>query len=221
MADDWEIKELDPTRPHLVIAEGKEDVLALRRLVREVGRHDMMVGQVGGKDKKFTEKLATIGTLPHFTDYVKSVVVVGDADGDPQGAFQELCRALEAASRADIDLAFVVPDNPGTFASGPPKVGVFLWPRPGEKGCLETLCMESVGSGPRVECIDQFMQCAQDAGAPVRLEGSPGWKARAHAFMATTQDPRAAVGAGFDRSKNVWQMSSDVWKPIKSFLGQL
>lgn len=221
MPKQWKIEELDPSKPRLVIGEGREDVLALRRLLRELSRNDVMVGQVGGNKDRFTDNLKAIGTLPRFVDIVKSIAVVIDADDDPEQAFAETCKALQAASLAQPELEVVPPDVPGTFAAGEPKVGVFLWPRPREVGCLETVCLESVAEDRRVPCIDKFMRCAEEAGAPVRKTGSQRLKARAHAFMATTPDPRAAVGAGFDRSKNIWDLGSPVWEPIKDFLAQL
>ena len=218
MAREWEITSLDPGKPHLVVTSGREDVLALERLINELGRSDVMVGTIGGDDN-LTAKLPALTTLPNFAHYVKSFVVVLDADDNPNTAFSKIQNALAGPSPAGINL--VAPRRVGMFSTSTPKVGVFLWPRPGQTGCLETLCMGSVAADGRVYCIKQFLKCAEEAGAPVRVTGSQRLKARAHAFMATTDDPRAAVGAGFDDSKNVWDMNSPAWQPIKDFLQNL
>jgi hypothetical protein len=219
MAQPGKIRALDPGKPAVVVAEGSQDVMALQRLVEDLRRHDILVGCAGGGGEAFLAELKAITTLPHFRDWVKSLAVVADADDDPSEAFRSICAALDHASRNGIRL--VPPPRPGTYSSADPRVGVFLWPMPGKKGCLESLCLGSVAGDGRIPCIAQYLTCAKDAGAQLATAISQRCKARAHAFMATTPDPRAGVGAGFDHRRNVWDMNSPVWQPIKDFLQQL
>lgn len=210
MSEDLEITEIQDGVDKLIIAEGGNDVLAVRTLVRRLELAGFQVGMVHGKND-FFNKLQDITTLPYFDQRVKSVAVVSDADQDPDEAFRNVCKAL----RKNKNPTLQVPSKPFKMTDGAcPRVGVLLWPDCKSVGMLETVCLESVSDDPVFTCLDSFFVCVESQGVHIQPHRLP--KARAHAFLATREEPAAAVGQGF--RERYWNLDHRAWDCAKAFL---
>jgi hypothetical protein len=81
---------------------------------------------------------------------------------------------------------------------------------------LESVCVESVSSGPEMQCVGAYFACLQ--GKRVSLPTNMD-KANAHAFLAACLEPDKRVGeaalAGY------WPFDSAAFDGIKDFLREL
>jgi hypothetical protein len=71
-------------------------------------------------------------------DRVKHAVIVADNDDDPSGAFRAIIGELDGLlASGDISRGWPTVTGPGLVFVGDPSVSVWMWPAPGEIGCLE------------------------------------------------------------------------------------
>ncbi len=195
----------------LIVTEGGDGAHLFRRLVDDLGLSRFQIVSAEGKDH-FKPTLSVINTLSEFAAQIKAVGVVGDADDDPDKAFQEICDALREAGLSP-------PTSPDLLGAGFPKVRVLIVPTADERGTLETLCLEAVGADPRMRCVEDFVACVEAKGSAI--PDNRRGKAKAHAFLASCPDPVAGVGAGFTKRRDYWNLGDPVWDRAKEFLKSL
>ena len=173
---DFKLPQDNPIRrglPFVVVCEGHGDVCFIAELL-EHGRVD--VCNVGcptqkhfgdGKDAipKYLKAIAT------DKKGLRGVLVVVDADDDPNGNFEAMADALE-------DATFTRPRKPFTLEeSNGIRVGVFLMPKENQNGTLEDLLLEAVfKTSPKArDCVGKFADCVGHvvaSGTPVVREAA-------------------------------------------------
>ncbi len=198
----------------LLLVEGKDEVnfftAALRNHLRLGG---IQVIDYSGK-AKLSSFLRTLAADPAFAS-VTGVGIIRDADVTPAGATVAAAASAFDAVRGALTAAGVplpCPTGHGSFAAGPPRVGVFIMPDGIADGMLETLCINSVSGEAEFVCLTQFFACCQGHGVvPNNMH-----KARAHAWLACRPEPDKRVGeaalAGY------WPFGNAAFAPLWAFI---
>jgi len=164
------------TKPKLLLVEGNDEVNFFSALMTELNLENVQVRDVGGKSK-FRTRLKAVKVDQGYKTVI-SVGIVGDADENPNGAFDNICGALQSAGLPSpmAPLQSVAKDGL--------QVIVMILPDGKTPGMLEDLCLESVKETPAMLCVDEYFQCLGE-----RLEQLPGnlAKARMRAFLASME----------------------------------
>lgn len=193
----------------LLIAEGKDEENLFSKLIERIGLQGVQVIGRGGKTQ-LPLLLRILKADPAFS-MVHSLGITRDANADWQGAFRSVCAALEAEG-------LPVPTKVRTPTDGtpPPRVTVMILPRDNQKGVLEDVCLASVEEDPAMTCVNAYLACVCEQGgsSPRNLS-----KAKAHAFMASRNEPCVRVGEG--ALKGYWAFDHSAFDQIKDFLRQL
>ena len=143
----------------LVLCEGKEDLLVIEALATHAGIQGKLVfEQYGGKDKL----RSYLKNLKVRSEYVRGeyskILVTRDADRDFDSAWDALKGAVQAVFS-------ISPTSPGAWSQieSEPEIAAWVIPGVGEKGMIETLCVESTRSRiPEVfNCLDSFIGCLE------------------------------------------------------------
>ena len=165
------------TKPKLLLVEGKDEVKLFGKLLVDLGLVDVEIRDIMGK-AKFRQN---IKGLPRFTGFseVTSVGIVTDADKQPQGAFDSICDALEAAGLPR-------PTAPLQPVGDDPQVAVMILPGDGREGMLEDLCLESVAGDPAMPCLEEYLRCLEEQLEAGTFPGNPS-KSRVRAFLASRE----------------------------------
>lgn len=189
-----------------LLVEGKDAQNFFREIVRRLSLPDVDVQDFGGVDQ-LRQFLAAFVAAPEFGN-VRSIGIVRDAELSARGAFQSVRDALERA-------ALPAPTRPDESARGNPSVRVLILPGDGQPGMLETLLCRTFAESPVARCIDDFLQCAEDAGQPVHRRD----KARAHAWLATHPLPHVSVGVA--ALKGYWNVDHQALDEVRRFVTAL
>ena len=195
----------------LVVVEGKDEVEILCSLFTHMADdlpQDVHLYSADGKTE-IAKLLTGLRATPGFGDVV-SLAVIRDADTSAAGAFESITGALRSGELA-------APAQPGGFADGTPRVGVFIMPDGQGEGALEDLCLAAFEqSGDRAfECLEAYMDCLKGQG----IEPDHPSKAKGLAFLASRKEQPARFGALARKGGLPWDSSA--WDDLKSFLRQL
>ncbi len=163
-------------KPKLLLVEGKDEVNFFSALLVDLSLGDIQVQGVGGKSR-LRDRLKVVVRGPSH-EIITSVGIVRDADENPNGAFDSIRGALQAAG-----LPFPTAPLQPVVKDGL-QVMVMILPDGKTPGMLEDLCLESVKETPAMLCVDEYFQCLKE-----RLEQLPGnlTKARVRAFLASME----------------------------------
>jgi hypothetical protein len=85
---------------------------------------------------------------------LSGILVMVDADDKPAQRFQTMRKAL-------TDAEFPAPEKPFTITIAPPRTAIFLIPKEGENGTLDSLLLEAaLKHRPQMRvCLDNFCDC--------------------------------------------------------------
>jgi hypothetical protein len=207
----------------VLIVEGKDEEFFFNALLRHLGISGTEIFDVGGKTQ-FKNKLPGVLLHPGFREHVKSYAIIRDAEQNAVQTFESVQNILQNNRQP-------CPPVHNTFATGPPKVGVFIVPGNAEKGMLEDLCIRTIQSHPIMPCVDSFMDCIDGKvvwpvptapDAPIienyRMPNNPT-KARAKAFLAGNQTDLPSVGVA--AQAGVWNFDHESLQDLRNFLLQL
>lgn len=198
------------TKKKLLAVEGKDEVIFFKELFKHMGMYDIVqVLDVAGKDN-FKKEMPLLKKATGFSD-LEAIVIIRDADNSYQSAFESIKGVLEKIE------GLQVPNKPGEFSRGNPKVGVFIMPDNSSPGMLEDLCLETVKDKEEMECVKQFIACAKQLKNPPKEKDIP--KAQVQAFLAIKPDVPNSVGRG--AQKKIWNFDAAELNPLKVFLSQL
>jgi len=196
-----------PIREKKVLAvEGKDEVNFFDALLKHSRIAGFDIRDVGGKDK-FKEMLPVLVKVRGFSD-IEVLVVVRDADNDPDAAFDSVRDVLNGQK---LD----PPDHMNQFSDGNPRIGVFIMPGNSDTGMLEDLCLKTVEEHPAMECVNAFIDCASGLKYPPKIAA----KAKAQAFLAAMPKIVSSVGVG--AQKGYWNLDSDELDNLRSFIDNL
>ncbi|MFC2146764.1 DUF3226 domain-containing protein [Acidobacteriota bacterium] len=193
----------------LLLVEGKDEKIFFEELFKHMTKEDIVeVHDVAGKDN-FKKDMPTFVITPGFND-VETIAIVRDADDSCTSAFQSVEGVLKENS-------FLPPERPGEFSQGNPKMGVFIMPDNINPGMLENLCLETVKEKEGMECVNRFIDCANQLENPPKNRDIA--KAKVQAFLAIMPGVFDMVGLG--AKKGYWDFDSAALKPLKNFLSEL
>jgi len=196
-----------PIREKKVFAvEGKDEVNFFEALLKHLGITGFDIRDVGGKDK-FKKKLPALAHTSGFSD-IEVLVVVRDADNDPDAAFDSVRKVLRSQKLEP-------PDRMNQFSDGNPRIGIFIMPGNSDTGMLEDLCLKTVEEHPAMECVNAFIDCASGLNDPPKIVA----KAKAQAFLAAMPEIVNSVGVG--AQKGYWNFDSDELDNLRSFIDNL
>jgi len=167
----------DITKPKLLLVEGKDEVKLFGKLFADLGLVDVEIRNIMGK----TKFRRNIQALPKITGFgkVTSVGIVTDADRQPQGTFESICDALQAANLPS-------PTAPLQPVGDDPQVVVMILPGDGREGMLEDLCLESIADDPAMPCLEEHFRCLEEQLEASTFPGNPS-KAHVRAFLASME----------------------------------
>ena len=187
-----------------LFVEGKDEKNFFEIYIEHLSLENVIrVEDFEGKDK-LTEFLRLFKLRPDFEN-TTSIGIVRDADDNPKGAFASVQSSLD-------NNRLPRPGRIGEQAAGPPSVAVAILPGGEKPGMLETLLWESVGDPAIRRCVEDFLQCSEQAGQPIARRD----KALAHAFLATRPDPHVSVGVA--ARKHYWDFDHPAFDGLREFL---
>lgn len=191
----------------MVVVEGKDDVGFFYKLTDFLGLTDIYVMPVEGKGN-FPEKLSSLRNVSGFSKLTHLAII---RDRDEDNAFESVINILKQKMRFAE-----VPDKPGQFVKGKPKVGVFIMPGEAIGGkAIEDLCLKTVEEHSAMQCVSDFADCVS------KLEISPSnlSKAKVQAFLAAQPEIANTIGRG--AQKGYWDFDSPALGELKAFLEHL
>jgi len=201
------------TEPKLLLTEGADAYWFSKWAVSGYALSRIQVIDFGGNQQLET-KLTTLQRIPGYHQ-VEALGIIRDAESNASAAVESVQLALERAK-------LTVPDNAFEVKSGSPKVGIFLFPGPGngEKtprpGTLEDFCLFTVKGKPVMSCIDSFLDCVKDVGCDVRHPH----KASLHAYL-TANDKFVGMKLGEAGRAGAWDWEHPAFRAFKEFLYSL
>lgn len=195
---------LEIKKPKLLVVEGREEQMFFEALNQHLGLKKIQIMPIGGKEK-LRGNLKALVRSPGFPQVV-SLAVVRDADEDPDGAFQSVRDALQAAGLPTPEKAFEpVNENP--------RVAVLILPKADRSGMLEDLCLEAVVQDPAMECVERYFQCLQEKDLTLPHNIS---KAKVQVFLASR--PKAGLRLGEAAQAGYWPWDAEAFHQVKNFL---
>ena len=191
-----------------LLVEGNDERNFFGAMLRHLNLDGVQIQNFGGVNN-LRDFLTNLAELDDFFEGVDSVGIVRDAEISAQSAFQSVQGALR---NAGLD----VPDAPGVKTGGAPSVSALILPDNQSGGMLETLLCRTFENTPVDGCIDDFFDCVRErAGTqPHRPE-----KSRAHAYIATRDDPHLSVGVAAQRG--YWNLDHAAFDGVRRFLQSL
>ncbi len=190
----------------VLAVEGKDEVNFFEALLKHLGIVGFEIRDVGGKDQ-FKKKLPALVHTSGFSD-VEVLVVVRDADNDPDAAFDSVRDVL-------LYQRLEPPDRMNRFSNGNPRIGIFIMPGNSDTGMLEDLCLKTVGEHPAMGCVNTFIDCVSGLDNPPNIMA----KAKAQVFLAAM--PKIVNSIGVGAQKGYWNLDSDELIDLKSFIDNL
>ena len=200
---------LQITKKKLLVVEGNDEKNFFEELFRHMAKENITdILDVGGKDN-FKNSMPALTKISTFND-VEAIAVIRDANGSCQSAFDSVKRILK-------ENELLPPKKPGEFSRGNPKVGIFIMPDNKNCGMLENLCLETVADEAGMECVNRFIDCANQLENPPKNKDIP--KAKIQAFLAIMPEVPHRLGIG--AKKGYWDFDSAPLEPLKKFLWEL
>lgn len=191
-----------------LLVEGNDQRNFFGAMLRHMNMDGVQIHNFGGVDE-LRDYVANLADSDEFSQTVKSLGIVRDAEISAESAFQSVQSALRNAN-------MIVPNAPGVKADGSPSVSVFILPDNQSGGMLETLLCRTFENTPMNGCIDDFLDCAGDeTGERLRRPE----KSRAHAYIATTPEPQVSVGVAAQRG--YWNLDHAAFDGVRRFLRSL
>ncbi len=158
--EDEGIKELK--EPCLILCEGEGDSAFFRHLIEERRLAGFEVHSPrkplvsGGGRQRFGQLLTALKPIRGYRA-LTGIIVVSDNDDDPETSFGVVADQIAAAE------GYARPEAPLTVIRAPEvaPVVVMMIPWTGEKGTLESLCLESASAeySGIAACLDEYVRC--------------------------------------------------------------
>ena len=192
--------QISINQPCLLLVEGNDDQNFFNVVLKHCDRDDIQVLEFGGV-YKLRGYLSALVTTPGWQQVV-SLGIVRDAENDAESA--------KASVRGAVANAGLQMDGSA------PRVSLLVLPDGERPGMLETLLCDSFADSPINDCINEFLACSTErAGANVKRMA----KARAHAYLATREDPHVSVGVA--AQKDYWDLGHPAFEQLRDFIAGL
>lgn len=208
-------KENEVQFTKLIIVEGNHERDFFSAWLNHLNLTEIQVLPIGGKTR-LAENLRPLVKQPKFSQ-VESIIIVRDADDNPDGAFQSVCSALSGVN-------LPVPGSPEHYITqNNIKVAAVITPCNGRVGALEEILLETAETDPLYPAAIEFissgtrtLDLTQARLAP--LPHKQG-KAKIHAFLATFEEPDKDPGKA--ALAGVWNFDHPALNPIREILEQM
>jgi hypothetical protein len=178
-----------PEQPHLILCEGVDAYYFLMWLLDDVKQQQPKFAEFWLYNFKgitqLTEYLSNLSKMDGFSENVKSICVIRDAETAASGACQSIKTSLQACG-------FAVPDKPCIKADGSgdyPQIatGFALFPtisESPENGTLEDLCLRILAKADAEELLGQADKVLE----PHKEQLARLHKNRLHTYFSLTDD---------------------------------
>ena len=170
----------------LILVEGKDEINFFKALLKKLNKDtNVQIIDVGGKTN-FKFELPAVLNATGFSENVKSLVIVRDADKNFDDAFKSIQGVLKKNNMSP-------PFKCNKFTNGDPKVGIYIMPGDSENGMLEDLCLKTQEANPIMKCVDSFFNCLSTM--PIKQPKNLS-KAKSQVFLSAMPDIMPSVGLG-------------------------
>ncbi len=142
------------TKKKVIYVEGNDEMNFFHHYLKSQGISGVQIISAEGKDN-FKNLLPKLPKRSGFSD-VETLVVIVDADNDAASAFESITNSLKRAGLTNL------PDKPGEFSAGEPKVGIYILPGDSNPGMLEDLCLKLIREPEVMNCVDHYFSCCKD-----------------------------------------------------------
>lgn len=144
-------KENAIQKPKLLIVEGNHERDFFTAWLKSLALSDIQIMPIGGKTL-FRDNLSSlVKQRPFLDDFVSSIVIVRDADNDPQAAFASVRDAVR-------DVGLPVPRRCMELTTdGTLSVAIVIVPAEDEIGALEELIIKTVTDDPATPFVTSFI----------------------------------------------------------------
>ena len=197
-------------QPRILLVEGLNDQAFFNNLIEKKQTPPLQIIQYSEQNRLGVFLRDVLTKSDQFSELVKVLGIVKDADTNYQSAFQSIQGSLRVAS-------LPVPGEPLEVAepseAGIPKVVAYVMPDNNSKGDLENLCLEAVRDHPALACVDQYFNCLHSKGYVPRQES----KARLRVFLSANPDnPNLLIGQAIAAGVLPWE--SPAFEDVHKFL---
>ena len=182
-----------------LLVEGKDPQNFFGALVKHLSLKDIQIQNFGGVND-LPAFLKQFVKAPDF-GIVRRIGIIRDAEKQP---IEDVRRSIESALKNTNP-----PIDDGL-------VKMFILPNNENEGMLETLLCKTFVDTDENSCIDSFLECV---GKLPKNYLKRYDKARAHAFLATREEPHVSVGVA--AQKGYWCFNHDAFADVSSFLRDL
>ena len=191
----------------MIVVEGKDDIGFFTELLDHLRIGGVYVDDIEGTGN-FADKLPSIEKRSGFLELTHFAVV---RDRDEDNAFESIVNIM----RRKMSFS-EIPDRPCQFASGDPRVGIFIMPGGSVDGnMIEDLCLKTVETHPVMKCVNDFAECVLGLKQPP----SNIAKTKVQAFLASQWEEANSLGRG--AQKGYWDFESSALNELKGFLEHL
>ena len=197
----------------LLLVEGQDEEVFFKNFLKKKNIDDIQIMSSGGKER--FKKIFPQITKDDSFDKLSSLAVIHDADEDAQATFKSIRSVLQNNKLKS-------PDKISSFASGSPRVGIFIIPDGKNKGNLESLCLSTVESEDIMECVRSFMACIKrksDSKNNLFKKPKNIHKAKCRAFLSAMEEDTSSLGIASE--KGYWNLDSEKLNPLLDFLKKL
>jgi len=212
-------------KPFVVVCEGMSDASFIDRLLEELEIEMCSVGCPSDKGceglsgatklEKYLTGISVRNTL-QVSSKLRGLLVVMDADINPQQQFGVAVQAMQAASFAAPQQPFRVEDIAGFRTS------VFLTPGSGRNGTLEHLLLDAVFAADVAleQCVDAFTTCA--GGSITTATANQQAKMKLSCLVGATckDNPWASANLMWKDAGNPVPMPSNAFQELGDLLNQ-
>jgi hypothetical protein len=165
--------------------EGKADQVFYRRLLNENGKNVGVHSPERPLSGGITDINAVLVSFQSQYEAIERIVVLVDADDNPNANFTEAQRQITIANERNPAKQFAVPDTVNTFfrLGNAPEIAIVVAPDIDSKGCLDTMLLPSFEDKFKasLKCVDDYCACAKDAKRGFTRDG----KLRLRVLIAT------------------------------------
>ncbi len=218
-------------RKNLLLVEGRDEVFFFGALLRHLERDDVQVLEYKGKGNL----RSTLKALRNQGGWraLLSIVVVRDADYAKEGARETAAQSVwKSVTGTLVQCGVRAPAEHGRLSAselehsgvpvspapaGPSRAAVFVAPDGVRDGMLEDLCMLAVAEDAAMPCLDAYFACLREKGIQMAAHRLP--KARAHAFLASRDEPDTRVGEA--AKKGYWPWDAPAFAPLVELIRSL
>lgn len=188
----------------VIIAEGKDDCNLINEICNFLNIHDIQT--ISTNTKPNSDSLKPIFNMSNFSQIVKSIGIIRDANDDPNAAFQSVSTALQN-NGYPVPAVPLVPVNNGLI-----QTLIMIVPDFHNQGNLETLLMRYVQSLPISNCITDFFTCITQHGHNPRIIS----KAQVQTYLAAQRD--CGMSLGVAARQRVWDFQHAAFSDLINFI---